>query len=270
MAESGERRMLFDTRGRRRHVIRVVYAVLALLMGASLFLVVGPFNLGELGGSGSSSSAGEVLEERAERIEAQLKANPRDEELLLSLSRTRIGAGNALIDTDPQTGNPVSTPESRTQFEAGVTAWRRYLEQAKEPNTAAATLVAGTYFSLAENSTTFQEIEEYIEGAAEAQALAAEARPTPGALSTLAIYEYFDGDFAAGDRASKEAQDLIRFKAEKKLVTKQLAPYRKQAKQFHEQAQKFAKTQQGQGKEAFESALGGASGGGLSGPSLGQ
>ncbi|HEX7293467.1 MAG TPA: hypothetical protein VF259_02880, partial [Solirubrobacterales bacterium] len=65
MAKDGERRMLFDTRGRRRHVIRVVYAVLALLMGASLFLVVGPFNLGELGGSGASSSANEVLEERA-------------------------------------------------------------------------------------------------------------------------------------------------------------------------------------------------------------
>ncbi len=45
----GERRMLFDIRGRRKHVVRVVYAILALLMGASLFLVVGPFNIGQPG-----------------------------------------------------------------------------------------------------------------------------------------------------------------------------------------------------------------------------
>ncbi|HEU4945047.1 MAG TPA: hypothetical protein VFT10_07780, partial [Solirubrobacterales bacterium] len=107
--------MLFDIRGRRRHVVRVVYAVLALLMGASLFLVVGPFNLGELGGSGGSTSASDALEDRAERIEGRLKASPEDEGLLLILSRTRIGAGNALIETDPQTGAPIVTPEARTQ-----------------------------------------------------------------------------------------------------------------------------------------------------------
>ena len=39
--------MVFDIRGRRRHVVKVVYAILAVLMGASLFLVVGPVNIGE-------------------------------------------------------------------------------------------------------------------------------------------------------------------------------------------------------------------------------
>ena len=47
----GERRMLFDIRGRRKHVVKVVYAILALLMGASLFLVVGPVNIGSLLGN---------------------------------------------------------------------------------------------------------------------------------------------------------------------------------------------------------------------------
>ncbi len=265
MAED-ERRMLFDIRGRRRHVVRVVYAVLALLMGASLFLVVGPFNLGELGGSGGSTSASDALEDRAERIEGRLKATPQDEDLLLSLSRARLAAGNALIETNPQTGAPIVTPEARAQFEAGITSWRRYLEQAKEPNPAAATLVAGTYFSLAENSTTFQEVEEFVGGAAETQVLAAKARPNVGSLSTLAIYEYFNGDFSAGDKASKQAQDLVRSKAEKKSVARQLAPYRKNAKRFDKQGREFEKTQQGQGKESFENALGGLAGGGLSGP----
>lgn len=254
--------MLFDTRGRRRHVIRVVYAVLALLMGASLFLVVGPFNLGELGGDGGSSSANEVFEDRAERIEDRLKASPEDEDLLLILSRTRIGAGNALLDTDPQTGAPIVTPEAQVQFEAGLTAWRRYLEQAKEPNPVAASLVAGTYFSLAESSTTFEETQEFVEGAAEAQALAAKARPSPGALSTLAIYEYFDGNFADGDKASEEAQGLVRGKAEKKEIASALAPYRKNAQRFVKQTREFEKTQQaGGGEESFENALGGLGGG---------
>lgn len=263
MAKDGERQMLFDTRGRRRHVIRVVYAVLALLMGASLFLVVGPFNLGELAGNGGASSASEVLEERAERIETRLKATPGDEDLWLALARARVNAGNALVETNPQTGAPVVTPEARTQFEAGQTAWRRYLEQTKEPNPAAASVIAGTYFSLAENSTTFLEIEEQIEGAAETQAIAAEARPSVGSLSTLAIYEYFNGDFAAGDRASREAQAQVRSKAEKKAIVRQLAPYRKNAKRFDKEGEEFAKAQQGQGKEAFESALGGLGGSGL-------
>jgi hypothetical protein len=269
MAKDGERRMLFDIRGRRRHVIRVVYAVLALLMGASLFLVVGPFNLGELAGDGGSSSAGEVLEERAERIEARLKATPEDEDMLLSLTRARINAGNALVETDPQTGRPVTTPEARAQLELGLKAWRRYLEQVNEPNPSLASLVAGTYFGLAENSSTFQEINENVEGAADAQEIAAKARPNPGAYSTLAIYRYYGGEFAAGDRASQEAQDLIRFKAEKKAVARQIAPYRKRAQQYRKQVREFEKTQQGQGKEAFESALGGAAGG-LGSSSLGQ
>ena len=261
-----ERRMLFDTRGRRRHVIRVVYAVLALLMGASLFLVVGPFNLGELAGGGGAQSASEALEEQAERIEGRLKASPEDEDLLLTLARARINAGNALIDTDPQTGRPIVTPEARAQFEQGITSWRRYLEQAKEPNPAAAAILAGTFFSMAESSTTFQEIEEYVEDAAETQALVAKARPSVGSFSSLAIYEYFDGNFPAGDRASRQAQELVPTKAEKISVARQLAPYRQRGKLFNKQGRELEKTQQGQGKEAFENALGGISGAGGSLP----
>ena len=263
MAESGERRMLFDTRGRRRHVIRVVYAVLALLMGASLFLVVGPFNIGEIFNSSGSTSASAALEDQAERIEGRLEAKPKDEKLLLALSRARINAGNAQIETNPQTGAPVITPDARAQFTQGISAWDEYLEQASEVNPTVAGIVAGVHFSLAENSLTFQEVEDNMEGAASNAALAAEARPSIGSLSTLAIYEYFDGNFAAGDKASQEAQALARTKAEKKAIARQIAPARLNAKRYQQQLRKFEKTQKGQGKEAFENALGGLSGGGV-------
>jgi hypothetical protein len=255
--------MLFDVRGRRRNVIRVVYAVLALLMGASLLLVVGPFNVGEIIGGGGPSSAAEALDEQAERIEGRLAADPKNEKMLLSLSRTRINAGNAQVETDPQTGATIVTPDARTEFEQGIRAWRRYLEQTDEPNPLAASIVASTYFSLAESSRTFNEIEGNIERAAETQALVAEERPSIGSYSSLAIYEYFNGNFGAGDRARREAQRLVRTKAEENAVASQLAPYRQRAKQFVKQGEEFEKAQGDQGKEAFEKALGGLSGGGL-------
>ena len=66
--------------GRRKHVVKVVYAILAVLMGASLFLVVGPVNIGELFSSNASSGgeAAKPYEEQAERLEAKLKKEPED------------------------------------------------------------------------------------------------------------------------------------------------------------------------------------------------
>lgn len=261
MAKSGERRMVFDTRGRRKHVVRVVYAILALLMGGSLFLVVGPFNLGELAGRGGPTSAGEALDDQAERIEGRLRSRPTDEGLLLSLARTRINAGNTLLETNPQTGGAIVTPEARVEFKRGVEAWSRYLEQADAPNPAAAGIVARTYFSLGETSTSFEEVAENVSAAAETQNLAAKARPSVGALSSLAIYEYFDGDFAAGDRASKRAQQLVFSKEEARSVASQLASYRKRAKRYQKQGRELDKAQQGRIKETLQNPLGELAGG---------
>ncbi|HEU4736278.1 MAG TPA: hypothetical protein VFS48_04525 [Solirubrobacterales bacterium] len=137
MADNGERRMLFDIRGRRKNVVRVVYAVLALLMGGSLFLTVGPFNIGELVGGGSTSSAAEVLNEQAERVEGRLAKDPQNEALLLTLARTRVAAGNAQSEENPETGGRTYPPEARAEFEAAQVAWNRYLKVAgDEPNPA--------------------------------------------------------------------------------------------------------------------------------------
>lgn len=255
----GEHRMLFDTRGRRRHVIRVVYAVLALLMGASLFLVVGPFNLGEIvGGSSSSGDAAEVFEEQAERIEGRLVANPQDEQQLLALTRARINAGNAQIE--PAAPGEIATvpPAAHKEFEAAAEAWNRYLKQAgDEPNATAAQLVAGTFFRLAESgSTSFGEVSENVAQAARAQRIAAEQQPNIGSLSTLAIYEYFNGDFAAGDKAKNEAMAEAPTKNEAKSIENQLVEYRKRAKQFAKSAKKAAKQEQSAGKEALQNPFG--------------
>jgi hypothetical protein len=251
MASGGERRMVFDTRGRRKHVIRVVYAILAILMGTSLFLVVGPVNLGALiGNQTSSSNAAKVFEEQAERIEGRLAKDPTDEDLLLALTRARIGAGNAQAETDPATGAQTQTPESRAEFGAASQAWKRYLKEAGgEPNANAAQLVAVSFFKLAESSTSFREAEASIATAVAAQQIAAEQRPSLGSLSTLAIYQYFNGEFATADETTKQAAAKAPSKAEGKSVEKQLAEYRKNAEKFAKQKKELNKVEREVGKE---------------------
>ena len=260
MAESGERRMLFDIRGRRKHVVRVVYAILALLMGASLFLVVGPFSIGNLIGNGSTTSAAKVLQEQAERTEQKLRREPQSETLLLALTRERVSAANSLTEVNSETGATVLTPEGRGELERGIEAWGSYLKQASEPRANTALLVSQGYFSLAESSTSFEEAIENVEGAAKTQRIAAEAQPTINSLTTLAIYEYYAGNFAAGDKAVSEAEAKAPTKAEAKEIGKQMAEFRKRGKAFEAQKKEAAKEEKKLGKERLQNPLGGLSG----------
>jgi chaperonin cofactor prefoldin len=257
--------MVFDTSGRRKHVVRVVYAILALLMGASLFLVVGPVSIGSLfGSSGSTSSASKVLDEQAERTEAKLRRDPTNEALLLALARTRITAGNSLTEVNPETGVTLFTAEGRQELNQGVEAWTRYLRQAEQPNPSTALLVSRAYFGLAESGATLEEAVTNIEKAAKAQRIAAEAQPTVNSLTTLAIYEYYSGNFAAGDKATKEAEASAPAKAEAKKIGKQMAEYRQRGEAFQKQKKEAAKQEGAQRKEALENPLGGLGGGGSS------
>jgi hypothetical protein len=258
MASSGERRLLFDTRGKRKHVIRVVYAILALLMGASLFLVVGPVNIGSLlGNSGTTTSAAKALDEQAERIERRLAKDPTNEQMLLALTRARINAANSQLETNSETGASVVTPEAHADFEAGSAAWNRYLKQTDAPSPTAAQLVAGTFFRLAEaGSTSLSEIQSNVGQAATAQKVAAEQRPSLGSLSTLAIYEYFSGDIAAGEKAMKQAMAKASSKSEAKSVEEQLVAYRKRAQKFQQSLRRAEKQAKKLGKERLQNPLG--------------
>lgn len=253
--KGGERRLLFDTRGRRRHVIRVVYAILAILMGTSLFLVIGPVNIGELiGNSTSSGNAAGVFDEQAERIETRLAKNPDDEGQLLALTRARINAANAQIEPAGAEEVPTVDAEAREDFLAASEAWSRYLKAAgDEPSPTAAQLVAFTSFRLAESSTSVNEAAENIAKATKAQEIAAEQRPTLNSLTTLALYQYFNGEYATGDRTTKQAAAKAPSKTEAKNVESQLAEYRKRSKAFDKQKKEVAKVQKQVSKEQLQS-----------------
>jgi hypothetical protein len=262
----GERRMLFDIRGRRKHVVKVVYAILALMMGASLFLVVGPVNIGSLlSNTNETNPSAEIFDEQIERTEQRLRQDPSNEDILISLTRARINAGRAESEVDPTTGEQTVSGKARAEYEKANEAWARYLKVAKgEPNPSLASLVAGTTFLLAQNSKTYAEALEYLGQAADAQRVAAQARPSLGGWTTLAAYEYLSGDKAAGAEAGRKAKALARTKSEEKAIDKQLAAFEKQSKEIQKAKVEAEKAEKGKGKEALENPLGGLGGG--SGP----
>jgi hypothetical protein len=258
--------MLFDIRGRRKHVVRVVYAILALLMGASLFLVVGPFSVGNLINTGSSTSAAKVTQERVQKLEAKLQTEPESEVLLASLTRAHLAAANALSEKDPTTGATILTHEGHLELEGASTAWSRYLKQVDSVNPAVASLMAKGYFGLAETSFGISESVEFVKKAAATQNLAAEGQPNVNTFSTLAIYQYYAGDFAAGDAAAKKAEAAAP-KSQRKEVEKQMNEFRQRGKEFETQKKEAAKAEQKQGKEALKNPFGGLGG---SSSALGQ
>lgn len=268
-----QHQMLFDIRGRRKNVVKVVYAVLAILMGTSLFLTVGPFSIAEIFNDGSTSTnTAEPYEEEAERIEAKLKKDPKDEGLLLRLTRAQINAGNGHVDRDETSGAITVTPEANQQYLLAYQSWSEYLEAAKEPSSGLALLVAPMMAQLTELARTYPEFDSRLNAAINAQKIIAEQRPSVNAWTTLAYYTYFTGDTAAAEKAAAKAKKLVGSKAEVETVDTQLKPAKENAAKFiqekeaaekAEKAEKAAGGADGSTPESLQNPFGGL-GGGLS------
>ena len=246
--------MLFDLRGKRRRFIQVVYALLA-----ALFLIgfVG-FGVGSeagaggifdaLGvGGGDSSSSNPQYDEDIDEAEQRLEQDPKDEQALLQLAQTRYLAGQAELEADEATGEPVLTDESRTQFDESISAWERYMKLAKRPSDNVATQVVNSYVFLNDAA-----------GAAKTQRIVAEARPSQGAYSNLAFYLYLSGDFEGGDEAAKRAVAEAEG-SQRKSIENQLARLEEQARKLEKQQAKQAE-QAPEGANPLQSPLGGLGG----------
>lgn len=261
---SKEHRMLFDIRGRRRHVVKVVYALLAILMAGSLFLVTGALNVGSiLGGSSSSGSATKSLEEQAERIEAKLVKTPEDEDMLLNLTRTRINVANTMI-TNGAAESQSGTEEVKQQLAQASEDWSKYLKAAKEPSAGLAVQVSPALFQLAEVSTKGEEALENVKAATEAQEIVAKARPSLNSLSTQAIYQAFAQEYKAAEKSLEEAAKFANTKFERESLENKFEEIEKNAKEFGKglEAEKAAaKSNKSGGKEALENPLNGSLGG---------
>jgi hypothetical protein len=252
--------VLFDLQspGRRR-IIKVVYAMLAILLAVGLVgFGIGSDATGGLseifGGSGSTDTG---FEDEIEDREEQAQQNPKDPKPQLELVTLYLQQGNQQLEVDEATQATVVTADAAESFNQAADAWAAYLKlKPPKPDSGAALQLAGTHFLLAQNSTTAAEARTQVENAAEAQQIAADADPARGNLGNLALYLYFAGRFAEGDQAA--AQSVAETpQAEQKQAEKQFEALKKQAEAFEKAFQKEQK--QGAAPEG-QNPLGGAGG----------
>lgn len=251
--------MLFDLRGgHRQKLVKVVYAVLAILMGASLFLTVGPFSISEIFNSGGgSTNLAKPYEEEAERIEARLAKDPANPQLLLSLTRAELNAGNADATREPS-GAVILTTDSVQSYQQADQTWSEYLKATDKPDPALAALVAPMQIQLAESSTSYGQADQRIQAARETQEIVTKDRPAVNALVTLAFYTYFTGDTAAAEKARAEAKKLAKTDEQRKEIDKVLDEYKKNASAYvtkKAQAEKEQKAAGGGSPESLENPL---------------
>jgi hypothetical protein len=201
-------------------------------MGASLFLVVGPVNIGSLFGAGESSNASGALLEQAEKVERKVKKEPENADLLLNLTKARISAGNAMAAVNSETGAAEITSEGRVQLAKASEAWSKYLKATKEPTVGGAQLVAPMLFSLAQTAHSLPETEANVRAAAQAQKIVAEQSPSLGSLGTLAIYQLYSFDYVGAKQSQKEAEKFATSKFARENLGNELHQIEKRAHEF--------------------------------------
>lgn len=252
MGSSDSRR--FEVRGWRTYSIGIVCAIAALVVVA---LVLS--NIDSTGGDQPNTAphhAPSPLEVHAGRLEGQLAMGPGGKKLLLALMKAWINAGNERIQAVNTATQPIPIIAVR-DLRAGLQAWNRYLGQAGSKATVvAAETASGTFLQLVEiGSRSLSEIKSNTAGAVRAQRIATGRRPTLFTLSNLAIYEYFDGNFSAGDEAARRAAADATPKSMTKSVEIQLEEYRERGKKFTERLRRAARALRESGKEQLPAPL---------------
>lgn len=239
-------------RGRRKYVIGVGCAILALLAVAILLLTSGS---ADSGGRNSSHRAASPFEKHLEQIEKRLAKSPDDKKALLALMRIWIKAGNNRLGKVANTATEPIPSAVSEDFRAGLRAWNRYLKAGGEANVNSAEVASGTYFQLVEiGSRNLAEVESNAAGAARAQRIAGQLRPNLFTLSNVAVYDYFNGEFAAGDKAAKGAAADVTPK-EAKGVEVELDEYRERGEKFTKRVRRAAELLRESGQEQLPTPL---------------
>jgi hypothetical protein len=196
--------MLFDLRSRgRRRAVRVIYLGLALVMGGGLILFgVGAGNgfggiLNAFNGSGNGGAAKQQISTQQKQANAAVKLNPNSAAAWLSLVEAdyeEAGQGN-----DYNTTSNTYTAGGRTELQAAMTAWQRYLTLTKHPNVNLAVLAARAYAGIA----------QYKNEAATWQIVTRANPHVPTYYEDLAEAAYEAKELTLGDLAAAKAVSLV-------------------------------------------------------------
>jgi hypothetical protein len=147
--------MLFDLRSKgRRHTVRFVYALLALIMVVGLVglgVGTGTNNGGllSLGGNGSSSGDNSLINQQTEAAIKQTREHPNSATAWYGLLEQRYTAAGSGSNFNSTTG--VYSNGGKAQLAAGVTAWEKYLtvtngKPSADPSFLDAALLAGKVY----------------------------------------------------------------------------------------------------------------------------
>jgi tetratricopeptide (TPR) repeat protein len=230
--------VLFDLRsGRRRKVVQVVYGLLAasFLIGF-VFFGVGTGGIGSISdifsGGGSGSSASSAFDSQISHAQAQLKKDPQNPTALKNLASYEISASG--VTQAAQTGQQLST-DTQNRLNVAFDSWDKYLKtNPKKPDIALAPQI-GLAFALTGDFT----------GAIKAQKIVADSQPSATSIGQLAIYYYANGDFKAGDAASKQA--IAKSPKASRPQTKAILSQKKKIAERFAKAQKAAAQAQASG-----------------------
>jgi hypothetical protein len=202
--------MLFDLRGRRRRAVQGTYLLLALLMGGGLvFFGIG----GDVSGGlfdafserGGSSSGNEQLEDRIDRFEERLEANPQNEAALKALVRDHFSLANSELPS----GAASYPEEAKDDLRRSASYWERYLEvEDKRPDASLARLALTVYG---------QNALDQPEQAVAAMRIVAEQDNTSQSYLALVQQATTAGDKRTAELAAQKAVDLAPEKQRKKI-----------------------------------------------------
>ena len=213
--------MLFDLSSPgRKNVVRVVFGFLALIFAIGFigFGIGGELGSGgiidSLTGGGGGDTA-DQFEQQVEDAEDKLESDPTDAKALEQLAYYRAQSGFAQLEVDESTGQPTGlTEESRTELEAALDAWSRYLETNPErPDPRTAGQILRAYQFLGDPG-----------GAADVQEILVKEDPSFINYGQLAYLRYLDLDLKQGDEAFEQAE--AEAKASDKSQLKQLEQIR--------------------------------------------
>jgi hypothetical protein len=207
--------MIFDLKGKRRHVVQGVYLMLAILMGGGLVLFGiggGSLNGGLLNaftGGGGSSSGDKQIQQRIDNAQKQLAANPQNQAALQEIIRDNYQL--ATLSADQTTG--LFSADGKNNLKDASTAWQRYLAtNPAKPNVTLASLMTQAYQGLGDYGN-----------AEKAALIVAGAQPSSAAYLRVVQYGTLakPPDTRTVNLASQKALDLAP-KAQRSSVKKQI------------------------------------------------
>jgi hypothetical protein len=229
---------------------RVFAAIAVLVIVAALILVISASSDEQ-----TTARATSPQEKTAVRLEGQLAKQPDDEKLLLRTAKAWVRAGAERLEAINPRIDPIP-PAVKEDYEAGLGAWERYLRQTGgEASREASEMAGATYFQLVElGSTDPSKATANASGALRAEEIACKHEPILFTLSDLAIYHYFNGESAAGDKAAREAAASVSENdaIEPQEVIEQLDEYKERGEKFAARVKRGSETLEESGEDELD------------------